>query len=233
MSVYCKRAAPGAIAETYVFCHVQKTGGTNLARALREVAGVDFHPDFPLHTRAINLKAALGEHRWREAYKFAFVRNPYDRWVSWYFAMPHMFEKYPTFPDFIANRATWQEDFRFSPTDQWGMLHSMDNELLVDEVYRYEVMDSALAELAVKLAVERIPMRPRTRPSRPLVFGSARWRVVRRWGRGCVGPGREDLDRERRGCGLHSAQIWRRRSCRRYRLTSGRTCADSKTKRIG
>ena len=168
MSVYCKRAAPGAIAETYVFCHVQKTGGTNLARALREVAGVDFHPDFPLHTRAINLKAALGEHRWREAYKFAFVRNPYDRWVSWYFAMPHMFEKYPTFPDFIANRATWQEDFRFSPTDQWGMLHSMDNELLVDEVYRYEVMDSALAELAVKLAVERIPMRPRTRPSRPV-----------------------------------------------------------------
>jgi hypothetical protein len=65
----------------FVFIHIQKTGGDSLSRLLAEKV-----PDLTTlaakHERLQKVPALLGEYR--DYYKFAFIRNPWDRLVSWY-----------------------------------------------------------------------------------------------------------------------------------------------------
>jgi hypothetical protein len=64
-----------------VFVHIQKTGGQTVSRVLRDNIS-DITRFKPKHEFAIQ---AMGElEGWNEYFKFAFVRNPWDRLVSWY-----------------------------------------------------------------------------------------------------------------------------------------------------
>lgn len=58
-----------------VLIHINKTGGTSIAKALRLRDG---------HWTAREKQAELGERAWRQKFSFAFVRNPWDRLVSQY-----------------------------------------------------------------------------------------------------------------------------------------------------
>ena len=66
----------------FLFIHIQKTAGSSLARLLKSQAP-DTRPFLGQHDHALWTKKHLGS-RWDEYYKFAFVRNPWDRLVSWY-----------------------------------------------------------------------------------------------------------------------------------------------------
>jgi hypothetical protein len=61
-----------------IFVHIQKTGGQSI-RALFS----DGPPDANYHRQARELRSVYGEDAWRQCFKFAFVRNPWDRLVSW------------------------------------------------------------------------------------------------------------------------------------------------------
>ena len=64
-----------------IFIHIQKTGGSTIS----EILSKNF-PDIcqfkAKHDFAIQGTGELCE--WKDYYKFAFVRNPWDRLVSWY-----------------------------------------------------------------------------------------------------------------------------------------------------
>jgi hypothetical protein len=63
----------------WIFVHVQKTGGNSVRTAL----GGDIF-DARKHFMARDLREIYGEAVWDYCFKFSFVRNPWDRLVSWW-----------------------------------------------------------------------------------------------------------------------------------------------------
>jgi len=65
--------------ERWIFVHIQKTGGNSIRSAL----GVERN-DPHKHFSARELRQLYGDDAWQRGFKFAFVRNPWDRLVSWW-----------------------------------------------------------------------------------------------------------------------------------------------------
>jgi chondroitin 4-sulfotransferase 11 len=63
----------------WIFVHVQKTGGNSVRTAL----GGDIF-DAHKHWTARELRELHGDAVWNSCFKFSFVRNPWDRLVSWW-----------------------------------------------------------------------------------------------------------------------------------------------------
>jgi len=66
-----------------IFIHVPKTGGTSVAAAL-EFPLPDPQQKIAKHYTALTIRQFLPPEIWDNAYKFAFVRNPWDRLYSHY-----------------------------------------------------------------------------------------------------------------------------------------------------
>jgi hypothetical protein len=61
---------------SFIFIHITKTAGTSIGNAI----------GLPVkhHLTAKEVIAKIGKQKWNEAYKFTFVRNPWDKMVSLY-----------------------------------------------------------------------------------------------------------------------------------------------------
>lgn len=64
-----------------IFIHIQKTGGSSIKQAIR---GRPEGPDRHRHRAGTALRQIYGERYWKKYFKFSFVRNPWDRLVSWW-----------------------------------------------------------------------------------------------------------------------------------------------------
>jgi hypothetical protein len=97
-----------------IFVHIQKTAGSSIEAALR-----DHDPEAGphlvggrRHVHAVELRDVVGPDVWGRYFKFAFVRNPWDRLLSWYqmcvqAQQPNAFCRYvrdgfPTFESFVT-----------------------------------------------------------------------------------------------------------------------------------
>jgi chondroitin 4-sulfotransferase 11 len=67
----------------FIFVHVQKTAGLSVERALLEsVPGtIQWHGR---HGRVVDGLGEMSRDEWARHFSFAFVRNPWERLVSWY-----------------------------------------------------------------------------------------------------------------------------------------------------
>ena len=95
-----------------IFVHIQKSGGTAIALGLGQPK------DCPeKHMTARQLRQRYGEHDWNSYYKFSFVRNPWDRLVSWWAmingARPRLEQGLPLnkFQKFVLTRAKTFAEF--------------------------------------------------------------------------------------------------------------------------
>jgi chondroitin 4-sulfotransferase 11 len=95
-----------------IFVHIQKTGGTAIAMALGQ------NPDCAeKHFLARDLRKLYGFEIWNTCFKFAFVRNPWDRLVSWWSMIDSRREVFANgdplnrFQQFVLERAKTFEEF--------------------------------------------------------------------------------------------------------------------------
>lgn len=67
----------------FVFVHVQKTAGISMETVLKRNFA-DLRQWHGRHGHASDALAEWGRGKWDDHYSFAFVRNPWERLVSWY-----------------------------------------------------------------------------------------------------------------------------------------------------
>lgn len=79
-----------------IFVHIQRTGGNSINRIFQEYDSdlIEIVPIAPekqrtRHCYLTDIKAAIDLDTFRCYTKFATVRNPFDRFVSWYFMFKH------------------------------------------------------------------------------------------------------------------------------------------------
>jgi hypothetical protein len=153
-----------------IFVHIQKTGGSSVRQALR-MAQHDLHK----HRLARELRVGYGETYWHSYFKFAFVRNPWDRLVSWW----RMIEQNAAarrpmngFQRFILSRASTFEQFLWNCDEEyhdrdgskWIFRNQMDyisdaSGITVDFVGRFERLQTDFAMISSRLGLPslRIP----------------------------------------------------------------------------
>jgi hypothetical protein len=165
----------------FIFIHIQKTGGVSISNLLRRYSPTTT-PGRGL--RHISARRALKQVVNPDDYfKFAFVRNPWDRLVSWYTMIDEARKgvadgtaepmtrrlikknnlfKYvlrcgPTFDEFVINctEKQWMGNGYYSFTfNQLRYLTDKNGEVLVDFIGRFENLAQDISHVFDKLGLE-------------------------------------------------------------------------------
>jgi hypothetical protein len=145
-----------------IFVHVQKTGGSSIEVALRQ-----HDPAIPekphnarRHLGARDVRELVGAATWDASFTFGFVRNPWDRLVSWHSMCVqapapnafgrHVQDHFASFEDFVM-----RPDAMLARTTvpQVDYLAGHDGALIVDFVGRYEALHRDYAEVGRRLGI--------------------------------------------------------------------------------
>jgi len=130
----------------FIFVHVQKTGGTSIRRTLRGQFGQ--WTEVPIHSTVIRVRA-LHPEKFSAYWTFGFVRNPWDQWVSWWFAHQKMRQRFGEFHKFIEAQPWKWFGFRSC----WHRLCDRDGSIIVDTIYRFESLQAAWRDICKRLKI--------------------------------------------------------------------------------
>jgi len=127
-----------------------------------------YHPTvgYYEHMKGSLVRAYVGEDVWRDYYKFAFDRNPWDRQVSWYFYKTKSKRARPSFEAFMASRRRAFVDNHEIYMQDGGLDSGLQGALAVDFLGRYEHLEedlnTALEAASVKqhIAVPKVNVTP-------------------------------------------------------------------------
>ncbi len=157
----------------FIFIHVEKTAGTSIHKALASYC-VD-HPSslrnsvlrtwgapkhyhlykFPTHCSAAEAQRRIPSEQFNRYFKFAFVRNPWDRLVSDYNAAIKKDRR--TRHKKIKAMSGFAEyvdyEIRRNKLQQHRMLYDKDERLLVDKVGRFENVTSDYTDICAHLDI--------------------------------------------------------------------------------
>jgi hypothetical protein len=141
-----------------LFIHIPKTGGISIANAL-------FGGRSGGHLTLHGYERIYGRRRVRRFFKFAFVRNPWDRLVSAYFFLKKggmndddrrwaeqnlsAFDSFPEFVERWVNEESVRSWVHFRP--QCDILCGRDDSLGVDFIGRYEQLEQDFERLRERL----------------------------------------------------------------------------------
>jgi len=109
------------------------------------------------HMAARQIVKALPAPVWNSYYKFCVDRNPWDKVVSLYF-WQHRTEPRPSLSEFVHS------DQLERGVRQGGFdLYSIDGQVVVDRVCRYESLQAEVRTLAEQLRLDEVPQLPRAK----------------------------------------------------------------------
>jgi chondroitin 4-sulfotransferase 11 len=148
-----------------IFVHIQKTGGVSVETVLWQheggIGGGRPERQGRQHMFATELRTMVRPDQWRDYYKFAFVRNPWDRLVSWYHMCmqapePNAFARHikdnaPTFEAFLTTTTTGIA--QRTTYNQLDYVADGNGELIVDFVGRYERLRDDFAIVRARLGL--------------------------------------------------------------------------------
>ncbi len=144
-----------------VFVHVQKTGGSSIETALRAAdPGASRIEKGGRHRTAREVRDGMPAAAWERSFRFAFVRNPWDRLVSWY-AMCVQATAPNAFARYVIDNVKSFDQFVEEPTGmlerttrpQCDYLDDADGTRLVEFVGRYEALAQDFATVAARLGI--------------------------------------------------------------------------------
>lgn len=140
-----------------VFVHVSRTGGTSISLLLRDQIP-DIKQFLNQHSSIIEAKSILGK-SFAQCYKFAFVRNPWDRFVSWYAligktlygsnvsddelrdpAFKH-WKQFDSFLELWSKLEIQIDGIWYKELSQWDQISDQGGRLLVDDIGKFETFD--------------------------------------------------------------------------------------------
>ena len=156
----------------FVFVAVPKTGTHSVRQALREhlspgdleQVGLFVNKRLPMeelaairhgHLSLRQVRPHLGEDVFRDYFKFAFVRNPFDRFVSYCAFMSRNTDAFRHAPRPVMHELL----FKVRPLDhvlfqpQHALLVGDDGELLADDVGRVEQMQDSYDRLCARIGI--------------------------------------------------------------------------------
>ena len=110
------------------------------------------------HISAAELRARIGAETFDGYYKFCIERNPFDRIISSYYWRRGANDSDKSLHEFVAQRADVPKKHGFD-------LYTIDGEVVVDRVLRYENLQAEVAEVADRLGFPSTPELPRTKVS--------------------------------------------------------------------
>jgi hypothetical protein len=109
------------------------------------------------HAPAWLARAKLGEEVWNGYFKFCFERNPWDKLVSLYWWSLRGQAQRPSLEEFMRSP-------RGSQSSDWG-LYTIDDELAVDAVGRYERLEEDLRSFLRRIGLSAEVELPRAKSS--------------------------------------------------------------------
>lgn len=156
----------------FVFVAVPKTGTHSVRQALREYlspddleqVGLFVNKRFPMeelaairhgHLSLRQVRPHLGEQAFASYFKFAFVRNPFDRFVSYCAFMTRETGAFARLPRQVMHEVLFQvrpmDHVLFRP--QHELLVGDDGALLADEVGRVEQMQESYDRVCARIGI--------------------------------------------------------------------------------
>lgn len=161
----------------FIFVHANKCGGTSVNKSLKkELSGEDiiiggtrespqlnkfYEAEYGIwkHAQARKIKEFVGEKFWEAAFKFSFVRNPYDRVVSNYFYLiksrksnpDHFIHKYPSFDDYVLS-----DDFKL--VSQTDMMLDENHKKMLDYVGRLESFNEDFSYVCGRIGIQQVKL---------------------------------------------------------------------------
>lgn len=108
------------------------------------------------HMPAAQVRAYVGEDVWRDYYKFAFDRNPWDRQVSWYLYKTKSKRNRPSFEKFMSSRRrAYVNNHEIYLLDGAANDGALADSLAVDFLGRYENLEEDLNRALDAAGVEQ------------------------------------------------------------------------------
>jgi hypothetical protein len=144
-----------------IFIHIPKAAGISVLRSLFGSLG-------GAHRSARKYRLIFGDERFRDYFKFTFVRNPWDRLVSAFFFLKHgglnagdrrfsrrHLARFDTFGAFVRHwlrPRNLHHTIHFVPQHEFICLRKLT--IAVDFIGRFETLETDFARIAERLGIE-------------------------------------------------------------------------------
>lgn len=163
----------------FVFIHIPKTAGTSIEKCLldnnlinvgprwlqgkiskKEYEKAKYSNQYWHHLNSQEVRSIIGKEQWSNYFKFAFVRNPWDRAVSFYFYVkqstknPNSLSFGKTYPETFAD---WVEK-RNLPSDQYSKIVNDKGKVMIDFVGKFENLEDDFETISSKLNMPQLQL---------------------------------------------------------------------------